>query len=443
MNKINLLTQLIEKAKKLGATDADAIIIDSTAVNCEVRLGKLMSTERSENIAVALRVLINQQQAIVSTSSLDAKSIEAVAQKAVMMAKVTPANPHLFLATPTQITKDFMELDLYDSVEPTANDLIEKALEAENTALSNKLITNSEGAGASYSTNKVYFAASNGFHHHYQTSSNGLSLEVLAGKDNTMQTGGAYSVTRFAEDLKTPKELGILAAKRAIEKMNPRKIPSCEIPVIFDYRMARGVLGAFANAINGSSISRGTSFLIDHLNQDVFDSRITIIDDPFINRGLGSRPFDAEAILGQKLHIINEGKLNHYLLDLQTAHKLKMQTTGHATRGLSSAPTPSPTNLYMLPGETSLEDMIKSLKEGLFVTEVFGHGANIITGDYSQGVVGFYIKNGEIAYPVNEITIASNLKTMFKHLIPANDLKFESSINSPSLLIERMTIGGI
>jgi len=202
-------------------------------------------------------------------------------------------------------------------------------------------------------------------------------------------------------------------------------------------------LATGASAVAGSSVSRGTSFLVDHLGKEIFKSNINIVDDPFIIKGLGSRPFDAEAIEGKKLAIIEKGVLNHYFLDLQTANKLKMETTGHAMRSLASAPSPSATNLYMEKGKDSLEDMIKSIKKGLLITETFGHGANIVTGEYSQGAVGFYIENGQIVYPVNEITIASDLKTMFNQITPANDLKFESSIESPSLLIDRMTIAGI
>ncbi len=443
MNRLNLLSDVIDKALKLGASDVDAIIIDSTSISTEVRLEKLVNIERSENAAIALRVLINQSQAIVSTADFSSSSLDDAINRAIAMAKVTPKNPHLFLANKEQITDEVFNLNLYDPDEPSAESLIEKAKLTESYALSNKEITNSEGSAAHYNAGRIYFATSNGFSNYYQTSSSALSLSVIAGENENMQTGDAYSVARFAEDLKSSKEIGLEAAQQAIAKMNPRKLPTAEMTVIFDRKMARGLLGAFASAINGASISRGASFLIDHLGKEIFNNNIHIIDDPFIIKGLSSRPFDAEAVLGKKLNIINDGVLNSYFLDLQTASKLNLQTTGHATRGLSSAPTPSCTNLYMQAGKVSLKDMIKSIKNGLLVTEVFGHGANIITGDYSQGVSGFYIENGEISYPVSEITIASNLKYMFKSMIPADDLKFEYSINSPSLLIEKMTIAGV
>ena len=442
MNKLNIASDIISKALKLGASDADAIIIDSTSLNTEVRLEKLINIERSENRALGLRVLINGQQAIVSTADLSKDSLDNMLERCIAMAKVTPKNPHLSLATKEQMAKEIKNLDLYDANEPSAEELIKRATETEQFALSNEAITNSEGASASYYTNKIYFVTSNGFARSYQTSGSALSVSVLAGKNENMQADYAFSQARFAESLKSSKEIGMEAANRTINKLNPRKLATGEMPVIFDKRVARGLLGAFASSVNGSSISRGTSFLIDHLGKEIFTSKVNIIDDPFILRALGSRSFDAEGFLGEKLNIIENGVLNHYFLDLQTASKLKMQSTGHAVRGISSSPSPSCTNLYMQAGESSLEEMIKSIKKGLLVTEVFGHGANIVTGEYSQGAGGFYIENGEIVYPVSEITIASNLKSMFSQIIPASDLKFESNVNSPSLLIEKMTVAG-
>lgn len=443
MNKLSLLERVIDKALKLGASDADAIIIDSMSLSSEVRLEKLINIERSENLAIALRVLIDQKQAIVSTKNFSPSSLDSIVERSISMAKVTPRNPHLFLANREQISNKVIDLNIYDSYEPSAEELINQAKTVESFALGDKRITNSEGAAAHYQSGKIFFATSRGFVESYQTSSSALSLSVIAGKDENMQTGDAYSISRFREDLKSEKEIGMEAANRAVNKMNPRKLSTAEMPVIFDRKMAGGILGAFSKAVNGSSISRGTSFLVDHLGKNIFRNKINIIDDPFVKKGLGSHPFDAEAISGKKINIVENGMLNSYFLDLQTASKLNLKTTGHAMRGLSSAPSPGPSNLYMQPGDNSLKDMIKSIKKGLLVTEVFGHGANIVTGDYSQGVGGFFIENGIISYPVSEITIASNLKHMFGNIIPADDLKFEYSINSPSLLIDKMTVAGV
>jgi PmbA protein len=440
---MKILNEVIDKAIKQGASDVDAILINSSDLSAEVRLGNVIGLERSESMAIGLRVLINGKQAMVSSADLNSNSLDKVVERAIAMAKVTPVNPHLFLAREDQLAKEFKELNLYDANEPSAEKLIELAKEIEQSALDNKEITNSDGASTGYQSSKIHFATSKGFQHSYQTSSSGRSLSVIAGKGENMQTDYAYSVARFAQDIKSSKEIGLEAAKRAIEKLNPRKLNTAEMPVIFERRLANLLLGSFAGAINGFSISRGTSFLIDHLGKEIFNPNINIIDDPFIIKGLGSRPFDAEGIMGSKMNIIENGVLNSYLLDLQTASKLKMETTGHASRGLSSAPTPSTTNMYMEAGTTSVDDMIKSMKKGLLITDILGHGANIVTGEYSQGVAGFYIENGEIAYPVSEMTIASNLKEMFKNMIPASDLKFEGSTNSPSLLVEKMIVAGV
>lgn len=443
MNKLNILNDVIDKTLKKGASAADAIIINSTSLSSEVRLGRVISLERSENAAIGLRVLIGQKQAIVSTADLNENSLSSIIDQAIAMAKVIPENPHLALATKEQLAKNIADLNLHDVNEPTSESLIEKAKLCEDTALENKQITNSEGAGAAYQASEIYFATSNGFGHSYKSSSSSLSLSVIAGKNEDMQTGYAYSVSRFAEDLKSAKEIGLEAAKFAIDKMNPRKISTAELPVIFERKMAKGLLSSLASAINGFSISRGASFLIDSLGKEIFKSNINIIDDPFIIKALASRPFDAEGIKGNKLNIIENGRLNSYFLDLQTANQLKLKTTGHATRGLTSSPTPSCSNLYMSAGKDSLNDLIKSIKKGILVTEIFGHGANIVTGDYSQGISGFYIENGEIAFPISEMTVAGHLKEMFRQIIPADDLKFENSINSPSLLIEKMTVAGV
>ncbi|MCT4635709.1 MAG: metallopeptidase TldD-related protein [Rickettsiales bacterium] len=442
MNRLNLLQDVISKVLKLGASDADAIIIDSTSLSSEVRLGNLINIDRAENAAIALRVLIDQKQAIVSTSDFSNNSLDNIIERAIAMAKVTPKNPHLFLAERVQMARNIVDLELYDSDEPSAEELIDQAKITESYALENKNITNSEGAAAHYQTGKIYFSTSKGFVNSYQSSSRALSLSVIAGKDQDMQTGNSYSVARFAVDLKSEREVGLEAASNAIDKMNPRKLPTAEMAVIFDRKMAGRILGALSSAINGSSISRGTSFLANHLGKDIFRNNINIIDNPFLKKGLSSRPFDAEAIMGKRLNVVENGVLNSYFLDLQTASKLNLQSTGHAMRGLSSSPSPGSSNLYMQAGQDSLEDMIKSIKKGVLVTEVFGHGANIVTGDYSQGAGGFYIENGKIIHPVSEITIAGNLKDMFRNIIPANDLKFEYSINSPSLLIEKMTVAG-
>lgn len=443
MNRLEMLQDIINDAKKHGASDAEAIIIDSISNSIEVRLGKPTSIEYSQDESIGLRVLIDGQQAIASTSDFSKDSLNALIEKSIFMAKSVPKNPHLFLAKEDQLCKNFRDLKLYDDYEPTTEKLLEVATESESIALEEKEISNSEGSAAGFSKNKIYFATSTGFSHEYKTSYFSQSTSVIAGKDEHMQTDYGYTVARFWQDLQSPKDVGSEAGKRAAKKLYPKKITSSVLPVIFENRIASSLLSAFLAAINGSSISRGTSFLIDSLEKEIFNSSINIIDDPFIIKGLSSRPFDGEGLEGKKLNLVEKGILKDLLLDLQTASKLGKTSNGRAGRGLSSIPTPSSSNSYIKEGSCSLDETVKSIKNGLLITSIFGHGANVITGEYSQGAAGFYIENGEILYPVSEITIAGNLKEMFKAMTPLSDLKMEKSINSPSLLVEKMTIAGV
>lgn len=440
MNDIEIVDYVITKAKSLGATDVDAIIINSQDLSAEVRLGKIVNLDRSASKAIGVRALINQQQAIVSTS--DFNKLDLIIEQAISMARVTPKNEHLLIATKDQYTRNFRDLDLYDAYEPKAEELIELVKSAEDYALADKRITNSEGASAGYGSSEMIFANSNGFSNASKRSSSSYYVSVIAGEGENMQSSYSYSQARHRENLKSPEEVGKEAAKRTIEKLSPRKIDTGEMSIIIDRKIAGQFISYLASAVNGSAISRGTSFLLDSLGKKLFGNEINIIDDPFIVRGLASRAFDGEGIEGRKLNIIENGILTNYFLDLETASKLKMVTTGHASRSLSSAPSPSCSNLYLEKGKNSVEEMIKSVRKGILITETFGHGAKIVTGDYSQGASGFYIENGEIQYPVSEITIASNLREIFSQMIPASDLKFDSSINSPSLFIEKIMVAG-
>jgi PmbA protein len=443
MNYFDIAGYVIEKALSAGASYAEAILIDSSDVQAETRLGNLVNIQRSQDCSISIRVIINQQQAIIALSQLTKNALDSSIIRAIDMAKVTPTNPFLCVATAEQMVKSYPDLNLFDSQEPSTNQLIAWAQEAEQTALQQKGISNSEGASSSYSSSRFYFANSSGFSGQYNSSIFCNSISILSGEKENMQTGDDFTISRFASSLKPAKEIGLLASQRAISKLNPRKLVSAEMPVIFDKRVAKSLLSNFASAINGAAISRGTSFLTNSLNQELFSPSINIIDDPFIEKALGSRPFDAETISGKKLNIVENGVLKHYLLDLQTAKKLNMETTGHASRGLTSAPNPSPSNFYMLNGDKSLPTILKEIKTGLLVTEKFGYGANIINGDYSQGIVGFFVENGEISYPVSKITIASNLKYMLKNMTAANDLTLDYAINSPSIMIDRMTVAGM
>jgi PmbA protein len=441
-NNLDFINTLIEKAKKLGAEDAEAIFVENNSISASVRLGNIEDMERSESKGYGLRVVIGKKSAIVSSTDTSESTINTLVERAVNMAQMSPEDKYLTLVSSEQIARNIPELDLYDSNEPSPEWLIEQSKKMEDVALSYKGISNSSGSGASYSTNTIALVTSRGFSNVYQTSSAGMSVSVVAHSNNSMETDYDYSSARFISDLKTPEEIGKTTAERTLKKLNPKKIETSELPVIFDPRVARSLLSSFASSINGAAIARGTSFLKNKMNEPIFNSDINIIDDPFIKRGLNSRPFDGEAVQAKKLFLVENGILKTWLLDLRSAAQLGLQTTGNAIRGMSSPPIPAPSNLYLTNGKASKEDLIKDIKKGVYITDLFGMGINLITGDYSQGAAGFLIENGEITYPVSEITIASNLTDMFKNLIPANDLEFKYGINSPTILITKMTIAG-
>ncbi len=343
---------------------------------------------------------------------------------------------------PSLWVKNIPELDLYDKHEPSVEILGKQALEAEQAALSMSGITNTEGAESGYGSSQVWLANSFGFFQHYKASFSSLSVSVLAGEGDAMERDYAYHSVRYREDLKSPQALGKEAAERTLARLNPRQPKTGNVPIVFDPRVSKGVVGALVSAINGAAVARGTSFLKEMKGQRIFPAGVTVVNDPHRIRGIGSKPFDAEGLPCQKWKLVDDGVLTGWLLDLRSANQLGLKSTGNASRGLGSAPSPSAHNVYMEKGVIPPKDMIAQVKEGFYVTETFGSGVNLITGDYSQGAAGFWIENGNITYPVSELTIAGNLKDMFKTVVPANDLVFEYQINAPTLRIEGMTLAG-
>ncbi len=439
---LNIITSLIENAKKKGATAADAICFISTSTSVATRLNKLENVERSESRGFGLRVLIGKKQAIVSSTDTGPETLEELATRAVNMAQLAPEDKYIGLAEESMLSKTVMELDLFDGLEPSTDELLARALKAEAVALSGKGITNSEGADASYGQNNIAIATSNGFAAEYKTSMSSISVSVLAGEGANMERDYDFSSTRFASDLESAEKIGVTAAEKALKRLNPRRVKTCSVPVIFDPRVAKSLIGAVSSAVNGASVARGSTFLKDSMGKSIFQNGINIINDPHIKRGLGSKPYDAEGVANRKMSLVEDGVLQNWLLDIRSANQLGLITNGCASRGLASPPSPSCSNLYMENGVESPESLIKNIKSGFYVTETFGMGVNLITGDYSQGASGFWIENGEILYPVNELTIAGSLSEMFLSLTPANDLEFRYSTNSPTLLIEKMTVAG-
>jgi PmbA protein len=438
----NLLEDLIKSAKALGADDADAIYVNGKSLSASVRFGNTETVEQSDGHDLGLRVFCGKKKAIVSSNDLNEKSIKLLAERAVTMAKASPDDLCSRIARPDELIKNIPELDLYDAEKPTTEALLEKIKATEEIALNTKGITNSEGAEGGWSESEVYLIASNGFQGHYKRSGHSLGVSVLAEDNGEKQREySGHSAVRY-NDLDPSAKIANKAASGAIKRLGARKVKSGSFPVIFDQRIAPSFLGHLAGAINGQSIVRKTSFLQNALNQQIFSSNIQIIDDPHRQWGLNSKPFDGEGGANQQTTIIEDGVLKTWVTDITTSDQLNVANTHHATRGPSSNPSPSLTNLYMQPGTISEKKLIASVKNGLYVTELIGTGVNGITGDYSRGAAGFWIENGEITFPVQEITIAGNLKDMFMSMTPADNLEFRYGFNTPSLFIDQMTIAG-
>ena len=442
-DQLELLSDLLDTATAAGADAADAVTYESTSLSVRWRLGELEQLERSESRDLGLRVFVGQRQAIVSSSDLSPDTLKEVVERVVAMARVAPEDAYCGLADPGQLIDDPPEIDIDDTCEPDTESLVEQAKAAEETARSVKGITNSEGSEAGWSRGRIAIAATNGFARSYGSSQHSLGACVLAGEGLGMERDYDYSVAVYREDLVSAEEIGRNAGEKAVKRLGARKVETCQVPVVYDPRISRGLLSHFAGAVNGGAISRGTSFLLDSKDESVFGSAISIVDEPHRARGLNSKPFDGEGVANRTRLLVEEGVLRSWVLDLATGRQLGLDTTGHASRGTSAPPAPSTTNLYMKPGSCSREELMADIIEGLYVTELIGMGVNMVTGDYSRGATGFWIENGEIAFPVSEMTIAGNLKDMFARLIPADDLEFLYGTNAPTIRIDGMTVAGV
>ncbi len=441
MNRLDLLDALLDAAKRAGADSADALMGSGTSLSVGRRLGKVEEIERAESDTVGLRVFVGSRSAIVSSGAIDPAGFSRLAEQAVAMARVVPEDR--FSTIPdAPPPPDSAPLDMDDPAEPGVEALLARAAAAEEAALAVKGITNSEGAGASWSRSHIALATSRGFAGAYSRSSHGVSVSPIAGEGVGMQRDYEYSAAVHGADLADPAGLGRAAAERAVSRLDPRRPATAKLPVVYHPRVAGSLLGHFAGAINGASIARGTSFLKDSMGQAIFAPGISIIDDPLRRRGLRSRSFDGEGQTVSRRALIEDGRLTTWLLDSRSAAQLGLATTGHAARGTSGPPSPAPSNLYMQPGALSPEALIADISLGLYVIELIGMGVNGITGDYSRGAAGFMIRDGQLAEPVAEVTVAGNLREMFLHLTPANDLEFRRGTDAPTLRIEGMTMAG-
>jgi PmbA protein len=437
----DLAERLVAAARRAGADAADALAVRSVSLAVEVREGAVEESERSEGDDVGLRAFVGRRQAVVSTNDVNADVAE-LAERAVAMAKAAPEDPFAGLADPARLARDVPDLDLLDPDLPTVALLEERAQRAERAGLAVKGVTKSGGASASAGIGGMVLVTSHGFRGAYLSSGQSVSMTAIAGEGTAMERDYDYSSTLHGADLDPPEKVGRTAGERTVERLNPRKVKSKRVPVVFDRRIAGSLVSHLASAINGAAVARKTSFLKDRLGERLFRTGIHVLDDPLRRRGLRSRPFDAEGVATRRLAMVEDGVLASWFLDSATARELGFASTGHAQRGVSSTPAPGPSNLHLAAGSDTPEALMADLAEGFYVTGLIGVGVNQVTGDYSRGASGFWIENGKRSYPVSEVTIAGNLIDMFQTLLPANDLEFRFGTNAPSVRVEGLTVAG-
>ena len=437
-----IMAMLLDSAKKHGADAADAVVAGGISEEVSVRLGKLESIERSEDRNIGLRVFVDGRNAVISTASTDQSSIDELAERAVSMARLAPPDPYAGLAEAELLAKDIPDLDLMDHTVPSSDMLKDLAFSVEEAARATTGITNSEGGSASYGTSEIMLATSNGFSSQYERSGFSISTVALAEHNGKMERDYDFSSAVHFSDLRPAAEVGASAAQRTLAKLGAIKAKTGSFPVIYDQRVSSSISGHIASAINGAAIARGTSFLKDRMDEQITSANISITDDPLRPRGAGSSTFDGEGLPRRKRLMLEDGVLKGWLLDLASARQLNLDPTGNASRGVSSAPSPSTSNWIMSPGTISRDELIADIEEGFLITELIGSSVSLITGDYSRGASGFWIENGALTYPVTEATIAGNLKEMLMAITAADDLDFSRSNVTPSLRIDGMTIAG-
>jgi PmbA protein len=438
----DLAQRLVIAARKAGADQADALAVRAVSLSVEVRDGAVEESERSEGDDLGLRVIVGRKQAVVSTNDLKGDGFDALAERAVAMARAAPEDRFAGLADAGQLAQQLPALDLIDPDMPDVDVLEARARQAEAAGLSVPGVTKSGGASASAGIGGLVLVTSHGFHGATIASRHGIAMTAIAGDGTGMERDYDFSSTLHASDLDGAQAIGRRAGERAVKRLNPRKVATRRVPVVFDSRISGSLVGHLASAANGSSVARKTSFLREKLGEKIFASGIDIVDDPLRPRGLRSRPFDAEGIAGRRRHLVEDGVLKTWILDCATARELNLETTGHAQRGVSSTPSPGASNLHLVAGSKSPDELIADIEDGFYITDMIGMGVNLVTGDYSRGASGFWIEKGERTYPVSEVTIAGHLSDMFASLMPANDLVFRYGTNAPTLRVEGMTVAG-
>jgi len=439
----NLLQDVVAAALKAGADAAEAVSAERRALSIGVRNGELEEVEREESRDLGLRVFVGRRQASVSGSDISAEARAKLIERAVAMAKLAPEDPYAGLADPDRLARGPLpDLDLYDANEPSAEALEARARTAEAAARAVPRVANSDGGSASWSASQWLMFTSGGFSGVHRASGFSLGASAIAADENGMENGYDGRSTRWEADLPSPEAIGAEAGRRAAGRLGARKIASTTAPVIFENRLAASLMGPLVGAVSGPAIARGASFLKDKLGQQIFAKGVNIIDEPHRRRGLGSSPFDDEGVANQRTALIEDGVLTTWLLNSAAARQLKLATTGHASRGLAGPPGVSPSNLTFEPGDRDRAQLMADAKTGLLVTSMFGPSLNGNTGDWSVGCSGFWFENGEIAYPVTEITVAGNLIDVYRRVVPGSDLEIRGASNAPSLLVDNLAIAG-
>ncbi|PPR26656.1 MAG: Metalloprotease PmbA [Alphaproteobacteria bacterium MarineAlpha9_Bin4] len=429
----NFCEEIKDNYKKKGIDDFELSISDSTVLSAQTRNVKLENIESSSGIGITLDIIIGKKQATLSANNIEGLDIREFLEKGKFMAKASPEDPYAGLPETTEYADRIKDLDLEDKNELDNKKLINLALQAEEEMLNVSKVTNTEGGSASTSKSKITFLSSKGFFGSYNKTFHSVSSIAIAGRKISMQRDYDYSTAVHLEDLKNPTEIGKNAGERAVARLNSRKIKSSTVDVIFEPRIAKSLLSSFASCISGTSIARGTSFLSKKINRKICRENITISNMPLLSRGLGSAPFDARGIKSKNIKLVENGYFRNYLLGLRSSRQLNLKPNGNS----------SPYNLTLSEGKDSADDIIKSIKKGFYVTEMLGMSFNTVNGDYSRGAAGFMIENGEISFPVNEVTIAGNMNDILEKIIPAKDLKISENINSPTILVEKMSLAGI
>jgi PmbA protein len=430
---LNIAGDAVARARKLGADAAVASVVDGVSTDVEMQAGAVEKLERSEGRRIGLTVYVGKSSASTSGSVFTAEAMDRLAESALAMAQLAPPNPYAGIADPSQLAQAFPDLDLVSSRIPEAAELQGMAQAVEAAALSVPGVTKSGGAGASSFDRTGAMVISNGFARASRRTGISFSTSAIAGDGTAMERDYDYSSVVHVEDLRSPEEVGREAGRRAVKRLNPRKVASQAVPVVFDSRVSSSLIGHLLGAISGSAIARGTSFLKNDLGKTIFPAGLFIVEDPLRPRGLSSRSFDGDGLPTQKRNLIEDGRLTTWLLDLRAARQLGLAPTGHGS---------GPSNIHMQAGTLTPRELMRDIRQGLLVTEMIGSSIDMVTGDYSRGASGYWIENGELTYPVSEITIAGNLRDIFRTLTPANDLEFSRATNAPTCRVEGLTIAG-